>query len=458
LLRWLEPENGEKDTPQDQTAVIKRIKQMVRSDEQRFDIEAIAQSRTEGIWRIKRAKIILGTLDGKTVPKMVTDVRVPPESILKCQRGFADHGIAYFKTPARAPTPREAGVEKMLLFLEHPPSERSKKWNSLTVRYIGHDFSARQIQQIRDLIMRHPDYTTNQISRHVCQLFNLVQPNGKIKLSQTNDILRRMNMDNVVTLPQVKKPLRSKRHPQQKSKESMIASFPKPGTTDGLESSDSRYLQFIPVYSKKDAVLWRELIERFHYMKTTRLFGAQLRYLVYGDEALPGTLSFLKSTGSLDGRHWATRYNDVKRGQHLLAALGFASSSWRLSSREQFIGWSDKQREANLKLVVNNVRFLILPWIRIKNLASRILGGISQQLPLDWEARYTYRPVLLETFVQLNRFKGTCYKAANWIPIGTTEGYSLVSRYKRKALPKGIFVYPLCRDFRERLCRSQLKR
>lgn len=455
MLRWLEPENGEKDTPQDQRAVVKQIKQMVSSDEQRFDIEAIAQSRTEGIWRIKRAKIILGTLNGKTVQKMVIDVRVPPESILRCQKGLADQGIAYFKTPERAPTSREAGVEKMLLFLEHPPSERSKKWDTLTVRYIGHDFSAIQIQQIRNLITCHPGYSTNQISRHVCRLFKLYQANGKIKLSQTNCILRRMDMDNVVTLPQVKNPLRSKRQPQKKPKDFMISSFPKPGTTVGLESSDLRYLQFIPVYSKKDGVLWREMIERFHYIKTTRLFGAQLRYLVYGDEVLPGTLSFLKSTSSLDGRHWAARYNDVKRGKHLLAALGFASSSWRLSSREQFIGWSSKQREANLKLVVNNVRFLILPWIGIKNLASRILGGISQQLPLDWEARYTYRPVLLETFVQLNRFKGTCYKAANWIPIGTTEGYSLVARYKRKASPKGIFVYPLCRDFREQLCRSQ---
>lgn len=282
-------------------------------------------------------------------------------------------------------------------------------------------------------------------------MFKLYQSNGKIKLSQTNGILKRMGMDNVVTLPPVKKPLRSKRQPQKKSKEFSISSFPKPGTTAGLESADLRYLQFIPVYTKKDAALWRELIERFHYIKTTRLFGAQLRYLVYGDEASPGTLNLLKSTSSLKGRHWAIRYNDVKRGRHLLAALGFASSSWRMSSREQFIGWSDKQREANLRLVVNNVRFLILPWISVKNLASRILGGISQQLPLDWEARYTYRPVLLETFVQLNRFKGTCYKAANWIPIGTTEGYSLVARYKKKVSPKCIFVYPLCRSFREQL-------
>jgi len=140
-------------------------------------------------------------------------------------------------------------------------------------------------------------------------------------------------------------------------------------------------------------------------------------------------------------------------GNRCLAALGFAAASWRLSKRDDFIGWSDKAREANLKLVVNNVRFLILPWIKIKNLASRILGGIAQQLPIDWEARYNYRPVLLETFVQLDRFKGTCYRAANWIKIGTTGGYSLVEKYKKKASPKGIFIYPLCSDFRGQLCR-----
>ena len=206
------------------------------------------------------------------------------------------------------------------------------------------------------------------------------------------------------------------------------------------------------MYSKKDSTLWREIIEEFHYIKISRLFGAQLRYLVYGDKMLPGTIDILKSNnGNNTDRHWAKYYNDVKRGKHLVAALGFASAAWRLSSRDSFIGWSDKQRETNLRLVANNARFLILPWIRSKYLASRILGGIAKQLPLDWEARYNYRPVLLETFVQLNRFKGTCYKAANWIQIGRTEGYSLVSRYKKHVSTKSVLVYPLCSNFREKL-------
>ena len=135
-----------------------------------------------------------------------------------------------------------------------------------------------------------------------------------------------------------------------------------------------------------------------------------------------------------------------------MALLGFTSAAWRLASRERFIGWDDKARARNLKLVVNNARFLILPWIQSPNLASRILGGIARQVPLDWRARYGYTPVMLETFVGLDRFKGTCYRAANWIHIGNTNGYSLSSQYKRLSIRKAIYGYPLRKDFRSILC------
>jgi len=140
------------------------------------------------------------------------------------------------------------------------------------------------------------------------------------------------------------------------------------------------------------------------------------------------------------------------REGHLLALLGFGPSAWRLTSRDDYIGWSDEQRIANLHLIVNNVRFLILPWIRSPNLASRILGGITRQLPKDWEARYGYRPLLIETFVQSDRFRGTCYKAANWVQIGTTNGYNLVNRERKIVPAKAILIYPLNRSFRRILC------
>jgi len=448
LLRWLERENGEKYENLDQRKPVQdKIKKIVNSREKLEKLKTIAQSRTLGIWRIKRAKIILGTLEGKTVEKMVLEVRVPPESTLECQDLFAEHGFKYFKNPKRRPTQREALVEQLLTFLENPPPKRSKKWDKISVRYIGHDFSAKNIQQIRDLISNHPEFYRTEIARQVCHLFDLYQLNGKIKLTQTYNILKRMGMDNVIPLPVPQKKWKSNNQ-----KKSVVNIFPKAGTKIKLTTSDLRHLQFIPVYSKKDSTLWREIIEEFHYIKISRLFGAQLRYLVYGDKTLPGTIDILKSNNCNDiSRHWAKYYNKVERGKHLVAALGFASPAWRLSSREAFIGWSDKQRQANLRLVTNNVRFLILPWIKSKYLASRILGGIAKQLPIDWEARYNYRPVLLETFVQLNLFKGTCYKAANWIQIGQTEGYSLVSRYKKHASTKSVLVYPLCNDFRKKL-------
>ncbi len=221
-----------------------------------------------------------------------------------------------------------------------------------------------------------------------------------------------------------------------------------------LSQSDIEQLQFIPALSKKDLTLWKDLIEQYHYINTTRFFGAQMRYLVYGGKELSEITDIYK-TGSerLTEKYLKKQYADMPRGQNLLAVLGFAAGSWRLSSRDTFIGWSDEQRTANLKFVVNNSRFLILPWIKSPNLASRILGGISRQIPFDWEARYNYRPVLLETFVQRDRFKGTCYRAANWIHIGASEGYSLHSKYRKEAITKNIFIYPLCKEFKKKLCK-----
>ena len=458
MLRWLEPENGRTDRSLEQREAIQdRIGEIASSAGAFARLGAIAESRTMGIWRIKRAKIILGTLSGKTVEKMVLDVRVPPESILKCQNLFAENGFDYFKKPRRRPTQREARVEQLLMFLEEPPSKRSKKWDIVSVHYVGHDFSARKIQKIIDMISNDPKLSRGEVARKVCHLFGMYQSDGKIKLSQTLSILKRMDMDNVIALPMPrnKRGSHSGNGPLRNADRNTPLSITShdPGRPTRLDTSDLRHLQFIPVYSKEDSNLWRGIIEEFHYIKVSRLFGAQIRYLVYGDETLPGTVGILRSTGCSDsGRHWAKYYSNVQRGRHLVAALGFAAPAWRLSSRDSFIGWSDEQREANLKLIVNNVRFLILPWIESKYLASRILGGIARQLPMDWEARYSYRPVLLETFVQLDRFKGTCYRAANWLQIGQTEGYSLFSRYKKLASAKSVLVYPLCGDFRKKLC------
>jgi hypothetical protein len=420
-------------------------------------IEKIARSRTAGIWRIKRAKIIMGTLERKTVDRLVLDVRVPPRSIEKCQEKYAKEGLKYFEKPDRRPTQREAAVERMLAFLEEPPHPGSRQWNSLAVHYIGRDFTARQIRKIRDLIASNQEYSRTEIAHQVCLMFGLYQYDGKPKKTAAGGILKRMDMDNIITLPPVSYVARKKRVRIEKT----IPEEPSEKTI--LHSCDLEFLQFIPVRTQKDSYLWNDLLDRHHYINSHRLFGAQMRYLVYGGKRplyptmRPGDSNKAPRRSSRQrlSRNWKKLDPDTPRCNHLLAILGFGASAWRMSSRDEYIGWTDEQRAVNLNLVVGNVRFLILPWIESRNLASRILGGITRQLPLDWEARYGFRPVLLETFVQLDRFRGTCYRAANWIQVGTTQGYSLYGKEHKKSVPaKAIFVYPLHRNFRQVLCKT----
>jgi hypothetical protein len=191
---------------------------------------------------------------------------------------------------------------------------------------------------------------------------------------------------------------------------------------DTVPSIDLGSLHVDPVLSKADSLLWNAYIERHHYLGHQPMPGAQLRY-------------FVRAAG------------------HIVAALSFGASAWKVKPRDQLIGWTRDQRQRNLHLVVNNARFLIMPWIQCKNLASRILALVSRRLPDDWHARYAYRPVLLETFVEKPRFSGTCYKAANWRHLGDTQGRGKLDVLHRHAQPiKSIWIYPLMRDFQRQLC------
>jgi hypothetical protein len=190
-----------------------------------------------------------------------------------------------------------------------------------------------------------------------------------------------------------------------------------------LESRQLRSIDLRPVAgSDDDSRLWNELVQRYHYLGYTPLPGAQMRYL-------------------------------VRAGGSLLAALGFGAAAWKVAPRDAFIGWTPDQRQRNLHLVVNNARFLILPWVHAPHLASCILARAARQLPRDWRARYGYAPVLLETFVERDRFRGTCYRAANWTHVGATQGRSKLDTFRRLSVPvKDVFLYPLHRHFRRDLC------
>jgi hypothetical protein len=185
---------------------------------------------------------------------------------------------------------------------------------------------------------------------------------------------------------------------------------------------DLHGLRLRKVKTAEDSLLWNEAISRFHYLGYKRLPGAQTRYVVEWDRGL-------------------------------LAVVGFGASAWKVAARDQWIGWNEEQRRERLHLVVNNARFLILPWVRSRNLASWVLSRCARHLPTDWEERYGYRPVLLETFVERDRFHGACYKASNWRCLGETRGRGKLDRHRKAALPvKDVYVYPLAEDFREVLC------
>ena len=178
-----------------------------------------------------------------------------------------------------------------------------------------------------------------------------------------------------------------------------------------------------PVLGTPASRLWNEYIARYHYLGYTPMSDSQMRYNVFV-------------------------------GEQLVALLSFGASAWKLGPREQFIGWPDALRLKNLQLVVNNARFLILPWVQSKGLASKILSPIARQLPNDWDQRYGYRPVLFETFVESQRHRGTCYKAANWVHVGQTTGRGKKSAVHHQIIPiKDIWLYPLRRDFATVLCR-----
>ena len=137
-----------------------------------------------------------------------------------------------------------------------------------------------------------------------------------------------------------------------------------------------------------------------------------------------------------------------------MGLLGFGAAAWKTRPRDQWIGWRREQRQRNLAGVVNNARFLILPWIRVRSLGSKLLSMVARRLAHDWAGRYGYRPVLLETFVEAQRFAGTCYRAANWTCVGQTQGRGKLGDHRLGQVPvKTVWVYPLSRDFRERLCR-----
>ena len=284
------------------------------------------------------------------------------------------------------------------------------------LRYCGRTFSIEEMELIRSLITAEPRRNRFQLSRVVCEQLGWRRIDGRVKDMSCRVAMLRMHRDGLINLPP---PQHANCNGRTRPKITAASNPQQPlcVTVDKLGE-----LTFRVVCTRKDSSLWNELIQRYHYLGYTPLPGAQLRYLVYNHS-------------------------------RLLAALGFGAAAWSTAPRDRFIGWTPRQRETNLHLVVNNARFLIPPWITVKNLASKTLAAASKRLPADWKQRYGYQPVLLETFVECARFRGTCYRAANWTHVGKTKGRGKLEKTQKQVTPiKDILLYPLDKHFRKVLC------
>jgi hypothetical protein len=273
----------------------------------------------------------------------------------------------------------------------------------------GQHFSQSILARIQETVRTEPSISQLDLSRRVCEWLNWRSANGRLQEMSCRKALAKLKQRGVLNLPRPEK----------------VYGFER-SAVKGIEPNipelccSLRELGEISVYPvssrySKESKIWFALLDRYHYLGSGPLCGAQIRYV-------------------------------VKSSTHgYLGALAFSSASWALKDRDQYIGWSEGARRANLSRLVGNDRFLILPTVRVKHLASHVLSLALCRLPADWEQRYQIRPMLVETFVDPTRFAGTCYKAANWTNVGETAG-------RRDGTAKKIFLYPLDPKWREVLC------
>ncbi len=286
---------------------------------------------------------------------------------------------------------------------------------SLTFR--GRTFRAGELALMRQTALEFSALGVTEIARTVCELLEWKRPSGGLKNHECRQLLERLQAEGFLRLPALRK--LGGRGPRRAN---VSGACCQPANVE-CTASECEPLELALVEGPTESRQWREQVERYHYLGCRVPFGAHLRY-------------------------WA------RNRERELACLLWTSPAWKMQARDEWIGWSEKQRGHNLQSIVSNGRFLILPWVQVKGLASKVLALSARRMPRDWEIRYGHRPLLLETLVDAKRFRGTCYRAANWIHVGQTAGRGRMDREHtaQGQAVKDIYVYPLARDARQRLC------
>ena len=288
----------------------------------------------------------------------------------------------------------------------------------------GRTITPEEIKQIKETVEFFPNLSRTELVETICEHLNWYTASGTNKIDACMKLLEKMEAAGNLQLPQKQTLIRQKIHSN--SVDLTSKTDPQPAISLNLNSLGLVKLEVVK--GKESIDLWNEYMTRYHYLGTTRPFGCFLRYFFKCDLGVLG------------------------------CAL-FAGPAKSMGERDKWIGWTENQRLKNLSWIANNSRFLILPWVKVKNLASHILGKINRNISRDWYERWGYNPVLLETFVDPIYYHGTCYKAANWKYIGMTTGKGLVRKNKKyTSTPKQIYIIPLTNNFKQTLCSDELKR
>lgn len=278
----------------------------------------------------------------------------------------------------------------------------------------GRLLSSDDIDIVREIIVSNPSWRRTRISQELCNRWRWFNHLGQPKDMACRSMLLKLEAKGYITLPvRSAFPLNGLQH----------RSIPdiNPDTTPIATSLRDLLPLSMEIVKGKDSLsLFCHLLSRYHYLGYSVTVGENMKYIIRDKFGRP------------------------------LSCVLFGSAAWKVACRDGYVGWTKECRERNLFLVTNNMRFLVLPWVRVAHLASHILGRIARRIRKDWVERYGHPVVLLETFVDTSRFRGTCYRAANWRYAGQTKGRSRNDRYNDLRVPvKDVYLYPLAPHFRE---------
>ena len=282
----------------------------------------------------------------------------------------------------------------------------------------GRRLKAEDIGLVRHWLATEPAWNRSRLSRELCERWNWRNGAGRLKDMACRTLLLKLERRGQIRLPARQSPSPNARRNRQP------LDLPCDRTPVECALGALQPVRIEPLGEGHPHVaLWRSLLQRHHYLGLRNCVGENLKYLVRDRAARP------------------------------VACLLFGAAAWKARQRDEWIGWTAAQRQRALPLLANNTRFLVLPWVRVPHLASHLLGSVARRLDADWGAKYGHGIELLETFVDRERFRGTCYRAAGWLHVGATAGRSRNDRDQTLSVPvKDIYLRPLREDVRRRLC------